>query len=114
MPTIDARTRFVGDSLALDGEWLVGDLPETLLETGALAARGVQVLGLTTLGFVVDDVRAHLTVEEGRGGVRGGDADDGPIAPLDAPALSDIANDEASTFGLTLASRVEMLRGTTD
>ena len=114
MASIDARTRFAGDSIPLDGEWLVDELPTVLEKTGSLGGRGARVLGLSPLGFTVDDVRVHLTVDDERLVVREGDADDGPIAALDAVALSDLANDEASTFGLTMASRVEMLRGTTD
>ena len=59
-------------------------------------------------------MRAHLTVDGDHLTVREGTADDGPIARLDAAALSELVNDEASTFGLTMASRVQMLRGTTD
>ena len=42
MPSIDARTRFAGDAVALDGEWLVADLPTVLHETGGLGARGAR------------------------------------------------------------------------
>lgn len=114
MPTIDRRTRYVGDTVTIGPEWLQDELPAVLRETGALGARGVEVLGLSTLGFDVDGTTAHLRVADGRLVVREGKSEDGPVAALDASALSDLAQDVASTFGLVLAGRVEMRRGTSD
>src|SRR4051794_26714098 len=114
MTSIDKRTRFVGDPLPLDGRWLFEDLPAILQETGGLGARGVEILGLTTFGVDVDDTTAHLTVDGGAVVVREGDADDGPIAILDTAAFSDLVQDVSSTFGLTLAGRVQMRRGAAD
>jgi hypothetical protein len=113
-PTIDQRTRFQGDSAALEPAWLLEQLPDVLQETGTLAARGVRVLELPPLGFEVEGVTAHLAVEDGRLAVREGSASGGPIAALDAVALSDLMQDVVSTFGLVMPGRVTMRRGTTD
>ena len=114
MATIDRRTRSMGDTVAVSAEWLHNELPGILRETGALGARGVEVLGLSTLGFEVDGVAAHLTVVNGTLVVRDGTAADGPIAALDSAAFSDLAQDVVSTFGLVMAGHVEMRRGTSD
>jgi hypothetical protein len=114
MTTVDWRTRHHGDAVPLGPEWMQDTLPAILQETGALGARGVDVLGLSTLGFEVDGATAHLTVAGGRLVVREGAAADGPVAVLDAPALSDLVQDLVSTFGLSMAGRVEMRRGTVD
>jgi len=114
MTSIDKRTRFVGDTVPLDASWLFDELPGILQETGRLAARVVDVLALPTLGFDVDGTTAHFAVEHGALAVREGDADDGPIAILDTTAFSDLVQDLSSTFGLTLAGRVQMRRGAAD
>lgn len=114
MITIDQRTRFQGDAVALDPAWLLEEFLEVLRETGSLGARGVKVLGLSSLGFETDGVSAHLTVDGERLVVREGAADEGPIAVLDASALSELMQDITSTFGLVMASRVDLRRGTTD
>ena len=114
MASIDKRTRYVGDTTTLDTAWLFDDLPTILGDTGDLGARGVEVLGLTTFGLDVDGTAAHLAVDRGKLVVREGDADDGPIAVLDAAAFSELMQDISSTFGLTLAGRVQLRRGTAD
>ena len=93
MTTIDRRTRYAGDAVVLGPDWLPAELPAVLHDTGTLAARGVPGLGLSTLGFVVDGVTAHLTVDDGRLVVRAGSAEEGPVAVLDAAALSDLMQD---------------------
>ncbi len=90
MTTIDARTRHVGDAVTLGSEWLHNELPGVLSTTGALGARGVEVLGLSTLGFDLDGLTAHLAVGDGRLVLREGSADEGPIAALYASAFSDL------------------------
>jgi hypothetical protein len=114
MISIDERTRYVGDESALAPSWLHDGLPDVLRETGALGARGVGVLDLGTLGFDVDGVTGHLAVVDGRLTVRDGWSDDGPAAALDAAAFSDLMQDLVSTFGLVMAGRVEIRRGTAD
>jgi hypothetical protein len=114
MSSIDERTRYVGDESALAPSWLHEGLPEVLRETGALGARGADVLELGTLGFDVDGVTGHLAVVDGRLTVCDGWPDDGPAAALDAGAFSDLMQDLVSTFGLVMAGRVEIRRGTAD
>jgi hypothetical protein len=114
MTSIDKRTRFVGEEVELGADWLFDDLPAILRDTGALGARGVDVLGLSTFGLDVDGVTAYLAVDHGKLVVREGDADDGPIAVLDVAAFSDLVQDISSTFGLTLAGRVQFRRGGAD
>jgi len=114
MTSVDRRTRHAGDARALGPEWMHDELPRTLELTGALAARGVATLGLSTLGIEVDGSSAHLTVAGDRLVVREGRADDGPIAEMDAPAFSDLVQDVTSTFGLIMAGRVEIPRGASD
>jgi Phytanoyl-CoA dioxygenase (PhyH) len=114
MPTIDRRTRHLGDAVALEAAWLLDELPAVLRDTGTLAAGGVDRLGLTSLGFVVDDVTGHLTVADGQLVVQEGEPDDGPVVALDAAAFSDLVQDLASTFGLSMAGRVAVPRGGAD
>ena len=115
MVSIDVRTRFDGDVEERGGAWLLDGLDAQLAETGDLAARGVAVLGLGTLGLRVADVVAHLTVERGRLVVREGDpGDGGPFAVLDPAACDELFQDVTSAFGLVMAGRVAMERGTTD
>lgn len=115
MTTIDVRTRFEGEVEARGGGWLLDGLGGHLGETGDLAARGVEVLGLGTLGFQVDDVVAHLAVERGHLVVREGlPADGAPVAVLDAAACDELFQDVTSAFGLVMEGRVTMAQGTTD
>lgn len=114
MTTIDRRTRFAGSAEVMDAERLFGDLADHLGETGTLAGRGVDRLGLPTLGLDVDGTVAHLVVREGRLVLDDGDADDGPIVQLDAAACSELFQDVTSTFGLVMAGRVGTRRGSKD
>ena len=114
MSTVDRRTRLLGDTVELGAGWLHDELPSILSETGALGARGVEVLGLSPLSLVVDGVTATLAREDGRLVVREGTAEEGLIAALDASALSELVQDVVSTFGLSMAARVDMRRGTID
>ena len=93
MVTIDQRTRYLGDTVDLDAAWLHDELPAILDDTGVLAARGVEVLGLSTLGFDVDGTTAHLCVADGRLVVREGVAGEGPVAVLGASSFSDLFQD---------------------
>jgi hypothetical protein len=110
MTSIDMRTRYAGPAPARDGAELFSELSERLAETGALAARGVALLGLPTLGLDVDGTSAHLTVDDGRVVVRDGRPDEGVIATLDAWAGSELFDDAVSTFGLVMAGRVRFPR----
>ncbi len=110
MTTVDKRTRFAGAVELMGAEQLFGDLAERLDETGELAARGVQVLDLPPLTFEVDGTAAHLVVADGALTLREGRAADGPVIALDSTACSELFQDLASTFGLVMPGRVEVLR----
>ncbi|MDQ1432192.1 MAG: hypothetical protein QOF40_2794 [Actinomycetota bacterium] len=114
MPTIDRRTRSSDDAETLGHEWLREELPARVRDTGVLGARGVELLGLSTLGFEVDGETVHLSVEDGSVVAREGLRGDGPVAALDASAFSELVQDVVSTFGLLMAGRVEMRAGTSD
>jgi hypothetical protein len=114
MTTIDWRTRFAGPAKARDAAQLFAELTDRLAETGELAARGVEQLGLDTLSFDVDGTRAHLVVDGGRLVLRDGSASDGVVAELDAFACSELFQDVVSTFGLLMAGRVSFPQGSGD
>jgi hypothetical protein len=111
MTTIDWRTRFAGSATVLDADQLFADLAARLIETGELAARGVDLLGLPPLGFEVDGTAAHLVVDAGRLVLRDGAPDDGVVVQLDANACSELFQDVVSTFGLVMPGRAHVLRG---
>jgi hypothetical protein len=110
MTTIDWRTRFAGPADVRSAEQLFAELSERLAETGRLAARGVEMLGLPPLSFDVDGTVAHLVVADGALRLREGRAADGPVIALDATACSELFQDVVSTFGLVMPGRVEVLR----
>jgi hypothetical protein len=110
MTTVDKRTRFAGSVEVMDAAQLFGDLADRLQETGGVAARGVQVLDLPPLTLEVDGTAAHLVVADGALSLREGRAPDGPLIGLDAAACSELFQDLASTFGLVMPGRVEVLR----
>ena len=114
MTTIDWRTRFAGPAEARTAEQLFAELTERLAGAGTLAARGVEQLGLDTLGLDIDGTRAHLTVDGDRLVLREGLASDGVVADLDAWACSELFDDVASTFGLLMAGRVTFPQGSGD
>jgi hypothetical protein len=110
MTSVDKRTRFAGSVEVKDAAQLFTDLAERLDETGALAARGVELLALAPLTLEVDGTAAHLVVADGALRLREGRADEGPIVGLDTTACSELFQDLVSTFGLVMPGRVEMLR----
>ena len=114
MTTIDWRTRFAGPADERDAPQLFAELTERLADTGTLAARGVEQLGLDTLGLDIDGTRAHLAVDGDRLVLREGLASDGVVAQLDAWAGSELFDDAVSTFGLLMAGRVSFPRGSGD
>jgi hypothetical protein len=110
MTSVDKRTRFAGPVQAMNAEELFGDLAERLHDTGGLAARGVQLLGLPSLTLDVDGTAAHLAVDAGVLTLREGRAVDGPVVALDAASCSELFQDLVSTFGLVMSGRIEVLR----
>jgi hypothetical protein len=111
MTTIDWRTRNVGPTELRDAAQLFSDLADRLADTGELAAHGVELLGLPSLGFDVDGTTAHLAVEGDRLVLRDGPPSDGVVAALDAWACSELFQDVVSTFCLVMSGRVELPSG---
>ncbi len=114
MTTIDCRSRFAGVADVKDAEQLLTDLESRLAVTGSLGGRGAGVLGLSTLGLVIGDTAVHLGDDGGCLALRAGDAGDGPVVELDARACSEFLQDVTSAFGLIMAGRARMVRGTND
>jgi hypothetical protein len=114
MTTIDWRTRCAGSAVVMDGDELFEELAARLEEHGELAARGVQLLQLPTLGFDVDGSVAHLSLDGDRLALHDGLPDDGVVVELDAEAASELFQDIVSTFGLVMPGRVNVVRGRGD
>ncbi len=115
MTTVDLRTRFQGDAVALEPDAFVRDqLPVLLAANGAAAGQGVTRLGLRPLTLAVDGDRVTFAV--GRGGVLEvtDSAPDAVVVALDRSAFSDLVQDVASTFGLQFAGRAEVRSGSHD
>ena len=56
----------------------------------------------------------HLIVDDGRLVLRDGGCDDGPVVALDAGACSELLQDVTSAFGLLMAGRARLHRGSDD
>jgi hypothetical protein len=114
MATVDFRTRFEGDEVAVEpDDFLEEQLPLLVKANGNEAGRGAVRLGLAPLTFDIDG--ELLTFRIGNDGLtvyRGGG--DALVVALDQDAFSDLMQDVASTFGLQMSGRAEVRRGTLD
>jgi hypothetical protein len=115
MSTVDLRTRFLGDEIALDPDTFVVDhLPTLLDENGAAAGSGVTRLGLAPLTLDVDgDALTFAVGDGGRLEVTRGRRHVLVVA-LGVDAFSDLVQDVASTFGLVMPGRATVEVGTQD
>jgi hypothetical protein len=115
MTTVDQRTRFQGDAVALDPTtFLTEYVPAAVDANGPLAGLGAGRLGLPPLTLDVEGEALTFAVgDDGRMDVRRGSADELVVA-LDRAAFSDLVQDLATTFGLQLPGRVEVHRGAVD
>ena len=114
MPTVDFRTRFGGDEVALEpGEFIESQLPILVNANGAKAGRGGARLALMPLTLDVDGDLLTIEIDGDRLTVHpgGGDA---LVVALDRSAFSDLMQDVASTFGLEMGGRAEIRHGTLD
>ena len=110
--TLDVRTRRAVDVRALSADELFDTLlPEACAAHGDLAARGMAVLDLPSLGLEVGGTEITLAPANGRIGLRPGTADAGTVVALDPDALSDLVQDTASTMGLAMNARARITRG---
>jgi hypothetical protein len=115
MSSVDLRTRFDGDAVALDPTGFLDEHVPALLDArGAAAGAGAARLGLPPLTLDVEG--EQVTFEAGddeRLDVRGGGADVLVVA-LDRAAFSDLVQDVSSTFALQFTGRADIRRGTVD
>lgn len=115
MATVDQRTRFQGDVIALDPSTFLDEhLPPLLEAHGPGAGADATRLGLVPLTLDVDGEQLTFALtDDDRLEVRRG-ASDALVVGLDRDAFSDLMQDVASTFGLVLAGRMELRTGEFD
>jgi hypothetical protein len=115
MSTVDFRTRYVGDVVALTpGDFLdAGHLAPLLDANGFDAGPSATRLGLVPLTLDVDGELLTFAVNDGRLTMRHG-GNDTLVVALDGDAFSDLVQDVASTFGLHMRGRANVVRGTLD
>ncbi|MHB1584727.1 MAG: phytanoyl-CoA dioxygenase family protein, partial [Acidimicrobiales bacterium] len=110
--SVDVRTRLAKDVGALTSdEVLDAVLPDAVAAHGDLAARGAASQGLPPLGFDVDGRQVTLEPAPGALALSPGLGPAGVVAVLAADALSDLVQDEQSTMGLAMTSRVKITEG---
>ena len=114
MSSVDFRTRYDGDAEDLDPTEFVELRLAPLLEAnGTEAGRGASRLGLVPLTLDIDGELLTFAVDDDRLAVTRGRGE-GLDIRVDKAAFSDLMQDVASTFGLHLAGRAEVVRGTID
>jgi hypothetical protein len=110
----DLRTRPDVESVLVDLDTFVrDDLHELVDRNGQEAGRSAAALGLGPLTLQVDDDAVTLVPEEGRltlmaaGGA-------GVTVTVDRDGFTDLVRDSASTFGLQMTGRAQIVEGTVD
>src|SRR5260370_40245107 len=102
MVTVDFRTRFEGEAVALDPEtFLKLHVPALVDARGADAGRAATRLGLAPLTLDIDGEPLTFVVRGDRLVVEHG-AQDALVVALDREAFSDLVQDVASTFGVQM------------
>jgi hypothetical protein len=115
MVSIDYRTRPRSSEMKLDAsQFFTESMPVLIAERGADAATGAEKLAVPPLTLDVAGDQWTLLVDGSRTSLEVGDRADGVLVRLAPEAFSDLMQDIASTFGLHLAGRVDVVRGTTD
>jgi hypothetical protein len=115
MVTVDFRTRFEGDAVALDTSTFVDEILPSLLEAhGVEAGRAAARLGLVPLTFDVEGEQVTLAVDDDQRLLARRGAADALVVELDRAAFSDLMQDVLSTFGAQLTGGVDIRRGTLD
>lgn len=115
MITVDFRSRFEGDAVALDVDTFVDEYLPPLLDKHAVeAGHAATRHALAPLTLDVEGDALTLAVgESGRLDARRGRADD-LVVELDRAAFSDVVQDVASTFGAHMMGRATVVRGGLD
>ncbi len=115
MPSVDRRTRFEGDTVALDPRVFVDEeLHARLDANGADAGRAAVRLGLAPLTFDIEGDELTLDIDGGCIVARRTRVDGSLVVALDRPAFADLMQDEVSTFGAQMTGRVVLVRGSLD
>ena len=113
MVSIDIRSRFEGDAVALEPKsFFDEDLAALLASRGVAAARAIEQLGLSPLTLMVDDEALSLVVR-GRGSSARLVGEHGAVqgaiqVTLDAAAFSDLMQDVVSAFGVHMTGRAQL------
>ena len=108
MTTVDFRTRFQNDEIALDVDMFVDQqLPELLDAHADSAGRALKRAELPPLTFIVDDAPLRFALDGERLAVTR-DASDELVVMLDALTFSDLTQDVVSTFGIQMAGRAQI------
>lgn len=111
MATVDLRTRFDGDALALDPQTIRDALLPACLEVNGIEAGHYATnLGLDSLTFDAAGERFTLAVNKARL-VLAGESSDSLVVSLDMVALSDLVQDVVSTFGVQMTGRAQVVSG---
>ena len=115
MVTVDRRSRFEGDTVALDPHTFVeGHVAPLVDARGADAARAAARLGLMPLTLNIEGEQFTFAIaDNGRMIVHAGDGQALTVA-LDRDAFSDLMQDVSSTFGIQMTGRAEMVHGELD
>ena len=114
MITVDFRSRFEGDTIALDLDTFLDEhLPTRLDANGVGAGRAARRLGLEPLTLDVEGERITLDVE-GDGLVARRDDAEVLVVELDRAAFSDLMQDVASAFGVQMMGRAKIVEGSLD
>jgi hypothetical protein len=115
MVTVDRRTRYQGDEIALaPREFVELMLPPLLDARGDEAGRAATRLGLAPLTLDVEGEHVTFDIERDHLDVRLGGDDAELVVALDRAAFSDLMQDVASTFGIQMVGRAEVRSGTLD
>jgi hypothetical protein len=110
--SLDVRSRLVKDLRELScDEMLDSLLPGAVRAHGDLAGRGAEYKQLPALGFDVDGRTVTLGTTSGRMKIRSGLDSAAVVARLSSDALSDLLQDNQSTMGLAMTSRVKVTSG---
>jgi hypothetical protein len=114
MATVDFRTRLEGDADLLDPTELLEDrIPRLLEERGPEAGVAATRLDLAPLTLDVEGLQLTLVPDDDGLEVRQG-GNDALVIAMDRRGFSDLMQDVASTFGLQMTGRAQVVRGTVD
>jgi hypothetical protein len=112
MATVDFRTRADTDTNVLDVSDFLERLSLHLERRGHEAGTTARTLGLTPLTLDIEGEMFTLFPQDHAMELRGGGGE--LVVAIDQRGLSDLVEDAASTFGLEMTGRAEVLHGRVD